>query len=545
MGGRELATRRVGEAIVEVLRSAGVDTIFGIPGIHTLPFYDALAGSPSIRHILTRHEQGAAFAADGYARVAGRPGVLTTTTGPGSFNTLAALAEAWSDSSPVVLLAGQIDASLDGLGRGVLHETPDQGRSFEAITAYVGRPRTADAIPAAVADALCRSMMGRPRPAYVELPTDILGAPYANEAPTVEVPRRIPPDPDSIVAAARLLDGARRVVVMPGAGVHRAGASRELRALAIRLGAPVATAVTGVGSIPADDDWCAGTVVPGRPEWRALFEAADAVLVVGSRLDDVGTARWTLPLPNLVHIDIDPAVIDRAYPATVGVVGDARLALQGLLDELGADRDARATEPGWGIERAKGVRAAVAAGVAPSQGAARDAFAAARAAMPRDAILTHDAARVNSWTGYFWPVYEPDGSIFPWGSATLGFALGTANGAAVAAPGRRVVATCGDGGFLFTATELATTVAHGLDVTLLVHDDSAFGSIADYQIRYHGRAYGTDLHNPDLVAFVRSFGIPTEQVTEIAELPAAMAGATAGSGPSAVILKAPLGQPWS
>ena len=293
MGGRELATRRVGDAIVEVLGSAGVDTIFGIPGIHTLPFYDALAGAPSIRHILTRHEQGAAFAADGYARVTGRPVVLTTTTGPGSFNTLAALAEAWSDSSPVVLLAGQIDASLDGLGRGVLHETPDQGRSFEAITAFVGRPRTPDAIATAVAEALCRSVTGRPRPAYVELPTDILGAACSSEPVAVEVPRRATPDPDSIVAAARLLDSARRVVVMPGAGVHRAGASRELRALAIRLGAPVATAVTGAGSIAADDDWCAGIVVPGRPEWRELFEAADAVLVVGSRLDDVGTARWT------------------------------------------------------------------------------------------------------------------------------------------------------------------------------------------------------------------------------------------------------------
>ena len=149
-----MTTRRVGDAIVEVLEAAGVDTVFGIPGLHTLPFYDALAGTPSIRHILTRHEQGAAFAADGYARTLGRPGVLSTTTGPGTFNTLAAFAEAWSDSSPIVLLAGQIDAALDGLGRGVLHETPDQGRSFEAVTAYVGRPRTPEAIPVAVAEAL-------------------------------------------------------------------------------------------------------------------------------------------------------------------------------------------------------------------------------------------------------------------------------------------------------------------------------------------------------------------------------------------------------
>jgi thiamine pyrophosphate-dependent acetolactate synthase large subunit-like protein len=540
-----VTTRRVGDAIVEVLRSAGVDTLFGIPGIHTLPLYDALAGEPAIRHILTRHEQGAAFAADGYARVLGRPGVLTTTTGPGTFNTLAAFAEAWSDSSPVVLLAGQIDAALDGQGRGVLHETPDQGRSFEAVTAYVGRPRTPEAIPAAVAEALCRSMAGRPRPAYVEMPTDIVGAPFSGPTPAVEMPGRVAPDPDSIVAAARLLAGARRIVLMPGAGIQRAGASAELRELAIRLGAPVATAVTGAGSIPADDDWSAGSVIPSRPEWTELFADADAVVVIGSRLDDVGTARWTLPLPNLVHIDVDPAVIDRAYPAAVGVVGDARLALHGLVDELGAGGEGRGHDPDWGTARARAMRAAVEAGVAPDQRAVRDAFVAARAAMPRDAILTHDAARVNSWSGYFWPVYEPDGSIWPWGSATLGFALGTANGAAIAAPGRRVVATCGDGGFLFTASELATTAAYGLDVTVLVHDDGAFGSIAAYQVRNHGRAYATDLHNPDLVAFVRSFGIPAERVSDVSELPAAMGRAMAGSGPSAVILGAPLGQPWS
>lgn len=539
-----VTARRVGDAIVDVLRSASVDTVFGIPGLHTLPLYDALAGAPSIRHILTRHEQGAAFAADGYARVTGRPGVLSTTTGPGTFNTLAALAEAWSDSSPVVLLAGQIDSALDGAGWGVLHETPDQGRSFEAVTAFVGRPRTAEDMPVAVAEALRCSMTGRRRPAYVELPTDLLGAPHEAPAPTVTFPGVVAPDPASILDAARLLRGAGRIVILAGAGVHRAGATAELRALAVRLGAPVATAITGAGSIPADDDWWAGALVPGRPEWRVLFGEADAVVVVGCRLDDVGTARWTLPLPQLVHIDIDRAVIGRAYPATAGIIGDARQALRGLLDELPSGADARAPERGWGVARARAMREAVQAGVAPDQRGVRDAFLAARAALPRDAILTHDAARLNSWTGYFWPVYEPDGSIFPWGSATLGFALGTANGAAVAAPGRRVVAACGDGGFLFTATELATAVAHDLDVTVLVHDDAAFGSIADYQMRFHGRSYATDLRNPDLVAFARSFGLPAERVEDVADLPAAMARATAGPGPSAVILSAPLGQPW-
>ena len=175
----------------------------------------------------------------------------------------------------------------------------------------------------------------------------------------------------------------------------------------------------------------------------------------------------------------------------------------------------------------------------------RDAFLAARAVLPRETIVTHDAALVNSWTGYIWPVYEPDGSHFPWGSATLGFALPVANGMAIAAPGRRVIATCGDGGFLFTATELATAVAHQLDVTVLVHDDSAFGSIAAYQVRRYGREYACDLVNPDLVAFGRSFGIPAERVTDIADLPKAMERATAEPGPSMVVLAAELGQPFS
>ena len=167
-----MASGRVGDAVVGVLQAASVRTVFGIPGIHTLGLYDALAGTPSIRHILTRHEQGAAFAADGYARVLGVPGVCSTTTGPGTFNTLAAVAEAWSDSSPVVVLAGQIDAALDGLGHGVLHETPDQGRSFEALTAFTGRPRTTAAIPAAVGEALrCSMTGGAGRPTSSSRPT--------------------------------------------------------------------------------------------------------------------------------------------------------------------------------------------------------------------------------------------------------------------------------------------------------------------------------------------------------------------------------------
>ncbi len=174
-------------------------------------------------------------------------------------------------------------------------------------------------------------MAGRWRPAYVELPTDLLGAPFSDPVPAVRLPGPVEPDPEAIVAAARVLDRAERVVIVPGAGIQRARAALELRQLAIRLDAPVLTPITGAGAIPADDPLWAGALNPARPECRTLLDEADAVLVVGCRLDDVETARWTLPLPNLVQIDVDPAAIGRSYPVAAGVAGDARLALNGLL----------------------------------------------------------------------------------------------------------------------------------------------------------------------------------------------------------------------
>jgi acetolactate synthase-1/2/3 large subunit len=217
-----MASGRVGDAVVGVLGAASVRTVFGIPGIHTLGLYDALAGTPSIRHILTRHEQGAAFAADGYARVLGVPGRVLDDDrarhvqppwrrSPRRGRTRRRSSSWRARSTPPSM----------GSVMGVLHETPDQGRSFEALTAFTGRPRTTADIPAAVAEALRCSMTGRRRPAYVELPTDLLLQPYEGDVPGVDFPGPVVPDPASVVDAARVLSGASRVVIMPGAGVHR------------------------------------------------------------------------------------------------------------------------------------------------------------------------------------------------------------------------------------------------------------------------------------------------------------------------------------
>ena len=542
--GGDMAARRVGDAIVEVLQAGAVDTVFGIPGLHTLGLYDALAGAPAIRHILPRHEQGAAFAADGYARVTGRPGVCSTTTGPGTFNTLAAVAEAWSDSSPVVVLGGQIDSDFDGSGRGILHETPDQGRSFEALTSYVGRPRTAAAVPLAVAEALACSMTGRRGPAYVELPTDLLVAPFDGPVPVAAFPGPVSPDPDAVVAAARILAAGRRIAIVPGAGIQRADAAPGLLRLARLLDAPVLTPITGAGAIPADDPLWAGESQPrpsgmprasrgrrrraggGVPARRRRDRAMDAA-AQGARADRRRPDRYRALISGRGRRGRRcaprhrwPARRTRRPPTS----HRARLGSEPCQRHTRSDDERGCRKRAWRRGRL------------PSPLAPR-----------RRRRHPHPRRRTPQFLDRvrLWPVYEGRTWVhLPWGSATLGFALGTANGAAVAAPGRRVVASCVDGGFLFTATELATAVAHQLDVTVLIHDDAAFGSIADYQIKRRGRAYATDLVNPDFVAFARSFGVPAERIGDVADLPQAMARAVSEPGPSVVVLAAPLGQPW-
>ena len=240
--------------------------------------------------------------------------------------------------------------------------------------------------------------------------------------------------------------------------------------------------MSGGGAIPADHPLYAGYLISRHPAVLDLLAASDLVFVVGSRLDAQTSDRWRLPLPSMVHLDIDGTVINRIFPAQAGIVADARPGLAALADALGRD-GARSGRRRLGAATARAVPAAVHASVAADR---RDILAlhgSLRSAMPRDVITTHDAATFNGWSGYFWPTYVPEGNIWPWGSAALGFALPIGIGAAVAAPGRRVLAFMGDGGFGFTAMELATAAKYGINITVIVHNDNAFSSIGNYQRR--------------------------------------------------------------
>ncbi len=537
--------RTVGQAVAATLVAHGVTDLFGIPGIHTLHLYDGIALRPELRHVVTRHEQGAAFAADGYARVSARPGVACVTTGPGAFNALTAIAEAWADSSRVLLLAGQVATTDLGRGRGVLHETPDQAAGFRAVTALAAEPRTAEGLPGAVSDAFRAMSEARWRPAYVELPNDLLAAPLSGFTPRVDAPPARPsPDPADVERAAAILGAARRPLILLGAGVTVARAGEELRRLAERLGAPVLPTGPAMGTLPDDHPLC-GDFVSGRnPAHASLFAEADVVFAAGAHLGFNSTATWSIPLPRLIHLDIDPGVIGRSYPAEVGLVGDARAGLAALLDALGPGSPA--SDGDWGAPRAARARTELRATFLPEVGRIDAAMLAARRELPRESVVTHDAAGFNFWSAYAWPAYRPAGSLWPWGSATLGFALPTAIGAAVALGGEMpVMAACGDGGFLFTATELATAVMQSLPVIVLVHNDAGYRSICHHQENEHaGRLIGTELVNPDLVAFARSFGAAAERVEDIAGLPAAVARAVATRGPAVIEITDPLGRPW-
>ncbi|HVA86278.1 MAG TPA: thiamine pyrophosphate-binding protein [Candidatus Saccharimonadales bacterium] len=539
----EVDTLTAGDGIVRVLVANDLTTAFGIPGIHNLGLYDALARETRVRHFLVRHEQGAGFAADGFARVSGKPGLAIATTGPGAYNALTAISEAYLDSSPVLLLAGQIDAEFIGRNWGILHETIDQGAVFEQVTKFVGRPRTPDELPATVAAAIQSMLSGRPRPAYVEMPTDLLiramSSPPVSEPVAVEP---VAPDPDEVERVAELLSAAKRPLIIAGTGVLRAHASAELVRLAERLDAPVMVTLSAGGAIPADHPLYAGYLISRHPAVLGLLNAADLVLIAGSRLDAQTSARWTLPLPRIVHLDVDAAVIGRIYPVEAGLVADAKPGLAALADAV--TRRAAGTDPAWGTAAATRVPAAVVASLAPDRAALYGFFRDLRAAMPRNVISTHDAATINSWSGYFWPTYVPEGNIWPWGSAALGFGLPVAIGAAVAAPDQPVIAFIGDGGLGFTAMELATAVRYGLNVNVIVHNDNAFSSIGNYQLREFGRAYETDLHNPDFVPFARSFGLTARRVERWEDAAAAAAELVATPGPTLLEVAAPILPPF-
>lgn len=530
-----------GQAVVETLRAGDVTTVFGIPGVHNLAIYDALYHTPSVRQVVCRHEQGAAFAADGYARTSGGPGVFITTTGPGATNAFTALGEAWSESSPVLHLASQLDRSLIDAERGVVHELVDQAGTFRHVTRRHESIRDVGRISPAVAETLAAIQSGRPRPAYLDFPEDVLNAvdDLAIEGPCpIE---RSEADPSLVRRAAERLARAHCPAILAGVGIHRSGATSELLRLAEALQAPVFETAPGRGAIPSDHPLAVGGRWTGEPRLARFLTESDALLAVGTRLGGGSTANWTLPLPPLIHLDAHPASIGKNYPAELALVGDARLGLAQLFDEvtrLGARADGT-----WASE-ARGFCEQVDAEMRAEHPVPMAVLETLRAALDRDAIVTNDSL-IQYWTARHLPVYTPRSYHIPWIYGTLGSALPFAIGAALAAPGRQVVAIGGDGAFMFTCAELATAIQAGANVVSIVCNDHGYNAMRRHQrLRYGSRTFASDLVTPNFAAFAESFGARGIKLESPAELEPALREALAAKRPAVIDLPLALDLPW-
>ncbi len=533
--------RTGGQWVVEALRAEGVKHVFGIPGVHNLAIYDALIGQSDITHVLARHESGAAFMADGYARASGRPGVAIVTTGPGATNTITPLVEAYAGSTPVMVVMSDILSSMVGRDAGSLHEVVNQIECFRPVTRLAEAVTRAADIPTTLAGAFELLRTGRPGPVAISIPHDFLNGEVEAELPARGASLRPPCHVNDIAEAARRLRAARRPLVLAGGGVVSAGAERELVTLARRLGAPVITTVMGRGAIGEDDPlWHA--VMPNKRATEAVFQSADVIFAVGCRFAARSTQGLLLNLAftadqTLIHLDLDPTVIGKLFKPQLAIIGDARDGLTRLVEALGPGRAETAWDAAW-LARLKTAASPL---YTPQVAGFIETL---RAALPPEAIVVNDQTGINYWMEWRFPVLRPRTFLYPVGSATLGYGLPAAIGAQVAHPDRPVVAVLGDGGFMFSVNELATAVKYRLPLAIVLMNDNRFGAIKWLQEKMFKRWGEADLANPDFPAMARTFGARGERLPGVDALPAALARAFRADGPTLLELSMEVEPTW-
>jgi thiamine pyrophosphate-dependent acetolactate synthase large subunit-like protein len=486
-----------GAAMVRLLEAYGVDTVFGIPGVHTLELYRGLAGS-AIRHVTPRHEQGAAFMADGYARATGRPGVCVLITGPGLTNAATGIGQAFSDSVPMLVITSVAERRDLGMRRGRLHEIVDQRATIAPLCAFSHTLLSADELPLVLARAFAVFASQRPRPVHIEIPLDVITEPLSRPARALPLPGRPAPEPDAGARAAALLAGARAPMIFAGGGAEHAAA--EVRRLAERIDAPVVTTVAGKGIMPEGHPLSLGSLLDVTAITDAVG-AADVALIVGSELSETDF-WWGVPdfTGAVIRIDLDPAVIMNGPPTEVAILADAVLTLDAILAALPGPPARRS-----GATRVAALLAGADAGLTPLRRKHVRTLDALRAALPDDAQLYTDMTQI-AYTGNSWfRTGVPGTWHHPSGFGTLGYALPAAIGAKVARPETAIVALAGDGGLLFTVQELASAAELGLPLPVIVWHNDGYGQIRDGMIERGIQPIGVSIQPPDFPALARAF----------------------------------------
>lgn len=549
-----------GEALIAALERRGVEVVFGIPGVHTLELYRGLARS-AIRHVSPRHEQGAAFMAAGYARVSGRPGVCVLITGPGVTNAATGVASAYHDSQPVLVIASETASGDAGRDRGALHDLRDQRALMASITGYSETVRAPEQLEGALERAFAVLEGRRPRPAYVGVPIDVL----ASEAPDPDAMQRSrraaaektcalnaaageargpskghcpsPANDVELERAAQLLQRAQRPLILLGGGAIDAG--EEALAISQATGAPIATTINGKGAVPERHPAALGATVALTPVFEEI-ESADVVLAAGtefSELDYYYQGRLPRISGELIRIDSDPAQLRSGAPPAVALAGDARTLLFRLarrLDSLG-ERD-----EGGGNACAAARAAALRAELSWWEGAQRhfpvlDAIAAA---LPADAIVAADSTQLAYVANSYLHVERPRSYLCPAGYGTLGPALPMAIGARIAAPRRPVCCLIGDGGLLFTLSELASAAQLRIPLAIVLWNNHGYGEIADEMNRAGIPPIGIDASAPDFLQLARGLGCEAVRAAALDRLPETIGRAFATDRPTLIELPA-------
>jgi len=532
------------EAAVEMLKSHGVEILFGLCGDTSLPFYDALARLPhGMRHVLTRDERSASYMADGYARVSGKVGVCEGPSGGGVTYILPGLAEANESSMP--LLCINSDISVAARGRYTLTEL-DQGALMRPVTKWNAVLNRAEDLPRTFRAAFRQITTGCPGAAHIALPFDVQNGSVNRAEVWGDVrfgrypAERIAPDSESVERAARLLGEAKQPILICGGGVILSQAQGELIALAEQLSIPVATTISGKGSIDEEHPLAAGVVGSngGTPETRALVDNADLVFFIGCRAGSVTTERWRHPTPGrckVIHLDVDPAVPGANYRTDAALVCDAQLGLKMLREALA---NQRRVVNGADLESAKERKFANFQVLAESLDKPikpERLVAELTRVLDRDAILVADAGTPCPYFSAYYPVRTPARFFSNRAHGALGYSLPAAIGAHFARSSVKCVSVMGDGSFGFTCGELETAVRYRLPITFVVISNASYGWIkAGQKSGYSQRYFSVDFAGTDHAAVAAAFGVKSWRVTEPTELSKVLQDALAYGGPTLV-----------
>jgi acetolactate synthase-1/2/3 large subunit len=524
------------DAILQQLLRNDVDTIFGLPGGQLDHFFDSMYRSADrVRFIGSRHEQGAAYMAFGYARSTGRTGVYTVVPGPGVLNSTAALCSAYATNAPVLCVTGQIPSAAIGRGIGYLHELPDQLATLRSLTRWAERIMRPERAPTIVNVAFARMRSDRRGPVSIEMPMDTMAA--QADVTLLGRAQMLPPpelDLDRIADAARLLATARRPMIVVGGGAVDAAA--ELLELATILQAPVVSFRSGRGIV--SDRHYLSQVFPAGYE---LWKTADVVLGIGSRMEQQLLYWKTGPSMKIIRVDIDGDELARVEQPAVGIHADAREAIAGLIKALDKQRLQRASRQ----DELIALKARIASEIESVQ-PQMSYLRAIRAALPDDGYFVDEITQVGYASWYGFPVYEPRHHVNCGYQGTLGYGYATALGVKVANPGKAVVNIAGDGGFLYTSNELATAAQYGIGLVTVLFNNNKFQNVQRQQKEWFGgRVIGSDLRNPDFVRYGESFGVRSLRVEGPEKLNAAVKAALHLDAP--VLIEVPvadMASPW-